>query len=110
MATDRLIPLGVWYEGGKFFSLESSNEMGSSFYNNWQPDWERFPQSKGEARLHVRAIMSQTPNPRAERPRPEEFRDSITLLFDMAAKQGNPKIRQSYIQVGAWLRDLSEGE
>ncbi len=113
MATDRLIPLGVYFEGDNFYSLENNKGRGHAFYSEWKEDSHRFPQSKGAAQLHMAANMQaatySNPQPRAERPTPDEFQDAIALLFDMAAKQANCKVKQGYIQVGAWLRDLQNG-
>lgn len=108
--TDRLIPLGVWFSEDNFYSLEHGRGMGNNFYNLWKDDAVRFPKSKSEAQLHAAANMQQSiPNPRAERPTPAQMLDAITVLFDMAAKQANPTVRMSYVQTGAWLRDIYEG-
>lgn len=109
--TTRLIPLGIYFnaEQNNFYHVERNQGMGPMFFLNWECDKDRFPKSKDEAFLYMKANMDQTPQPRAERPTSDEFQDAITVLFDMAAKQANPKVRQSYIQVGAWLRDYSTG-
>ena len=104
------IPDGVYYADGNFYDLDSRHGMGHLFHNHWFTRASEFPGRPENSPIIESTIppFNYIVQPRAEHPTNDELVHSITLLYDMAAKQANQQIRQAYIQVGAWLRDKVE--
>lgn len=102
----QVLPAGVSFDPAidKFRRDRNGDHMGQEFQKYWYVDRERFPKYKASGPIWYGGV----PHPKAEKPTNQQMIDALTLLFDMAPKQANKKIQMGYIQVAAWLRDLSE--